>query len=367
MVSLLKHHPLPLFAAALIVPQALLAADLTFSPAALAFGGVALTESKTLTATFKNRSALAVNLTATQIEGANAAAFSQTHQCPQPLPAGASCVFTVKFKPAALTAQRASLNISTDDPAAPSVSLGLAGNTASAPLNDTGATDCGDLEHNGLPCPNNSFPGQDAEYGRDKLHPSDTNGHAGFNFTKLDATGKALPATATQWNCVRDNVTGLIWEKKPTGDGTMGNQGLHDADDSYTWYSTDSANNGGSVGYQNQGGTCYGYDAANSATYCNTEAYAKRVNKAGWCGKKDWRVPTLRELKGLADLGVRYPGPTLDKRYFPDIVINSWHWSSSPYAGISSYAWGVSFATGHSTGNSRSNRNSAIRLVRGGQ
>jgi hypothetical protein len=366
MLSLIKHHPCSLFAAALVMSQALFAADLSFSPGVLAFGNVALTESKNLTATFKNSSALAVNLTAVTFTGSNATEFSQTNQCPKPLPSGKTCVFTITFKPTTLTAHSASLNVTTNDPAVPSVVLALTGNTASAPLNDTGATQCGDLNNNGLPCPT-GFPGQDAEYGRDKLHPSDSNGHAGFNFTRLDASGKALSATATHWSCVHDNVTGLTWEKKPNGDGRMGNQGLHDADDSYTWYSTDTTSNSGSVGYANQGNTCYGYNAANSATYCNTQAYVKRVNMVGWCGKKDWRLPTHRELLGLADLSVRYPGPTIDQRYFPDLLINYWHWSSSAYSGIPDYAWGVSFATGYSTGSSRSNRNATIRLVRGGR
>ncbi len=33
-------------------------------------------------------------------------------------------------------------------------------------------------------------------------------------YTKLDAAGNDLPTGATEWTCVRDNDTGLIWEVK---------------------------------------------------------------------------------------------------------------------------------------------------------
>lgn len=62
----------------------------------------------------------------------------------------------------------------------------------------------------------------------------DSDGHAGFSFTKLDANGNELLANATDWSCVKDNVTGLIWEVKQGGNGTVGDEGLHDADDTYT-------------------------------------------------------------------------------------------------------------------------------------
>jgi hypothetical protein len=105
---------------------------------------------------------------------------------------------------------------------------------AAGPLNDTGIVTCGDASNNELPCPVADYPGQDAEYGRDVTHNDPSDGHAGFSFTKLDANGSDLPASATDWSCVRDNVTGLIWEVK-TDDG-----GLRDQDWKYTWYNPDS-------------------------------------------------------------------------------------------------------------------------------
>ena len=232
-------------------------------------------------------------------------------------------------------------------------------------LNDTGITRCGNADSNGLPCPVPNFPRQDAQYGRDKTRNVAGNGKAGFNYTKLDANGKPLPAGAKSWKCVRDNVTGLVWEKKPKGDGKIGNQGLHDADDRYTWYSTDNGNNGGSPGADNPGQTCFGYKNGQPGAYCNTEAYVNRVNAAGWCGAKDWRLPDFIELRGLADLSIPYPGPTLDTGYFPDAIV-PWYWTSSPDAHGADGAWYVDFYRGEFGGGGRHN-NHAVRLVRGGQ
>ena len=80
-----------------------------------------------------------------------------------------------------------------------------------------------------------AFPGQDPHYGRDAAAADDAlpklgRGAAGFDFTKLSATGQPLAiqdqawardaagldagseAAGTRWTCVRDHTTGLDWE-----------------------------------------------------------------------------------------------------------------------------------------------------------
>ncbi len=89
-----------------------------------------------------------------------------------------------------------------------------------------------------MACPVATYPGQDAEYGRDATHNDNSDGHAGFSFTKLDANGNTLPTTALSWSCVKDNVTGLIWEVK-TDDS-----GLQDMGNIYSWYNPDNNANG---------------------------------------------------------------------------------------------------------------------------
>ncbi|MCW5211541.1 DUF1566 domain-containing protein [Desulfobulbus sp. TB] len=239
------------------------------------------------------------------------------------------------------------------------------------PLNDTGITWSGNYkEGNNTACISSNTPdgdnvveAQDCSHGRDVTHNDDSDGHAGFSYTKLDSNGVPLvdqtaDYATTPWACVKDNVTGLIWEVKTDDNG------LHDKDDTFTWYNTNPTTNGGANGEENAtGATCFGYVSGNTATYCNTQAYVNRVNAAGWCGASDWRMPTWKELLEL----VTYDrsNPAIDIDYFPNTVSSS-VWSGSPYAGYSVIAWGVYFSSGYSNDNVRS-YNYAVRLVRDGQ
>jgi hypothetical protein len=228
-------------------------------------------------------------------------------------------------------------------------------------LNDTGITWGGDYpDGNNSTCTSNINAPQDCHQGRDATHNDDSDGHGGFSFTKLDASGNPLPASASSWSCVKDNVTGLVWEVK-TDDG-----GLHDRDDRYNWYNTDSSTNGGHPGYaDDDGDICHGYDSGDPASYCNTQAYVARVNQAGWCGAHDWRLPSREELRSLVNYAVPYPGPTIDTNYFPNEA-GSLVWSSSPRAGYSNIVWLLSFGSGYDYSHNESHHY-WVRLVRGGQ
>jgi hypothetical protein len=220
---------------------------------------------------------------------------------------------------------------------------------AAGPLNDTGIVTCGDASNNELPCPVADYPGQDAEYGRDVTHNDPSDGHAGFSFTKLDANGNDLPASATDWFCVRDNVTGLIWEVK-ADDG-----GLRDQAWTYTWYNPDPTTNGGFEGYPN-GGTCAG-------SACDTQGYVAAVNAQGLCGASDWRLPAREELHSIVSYD--RADPAIDTDYFPNTP-STWFWSASPNANYSDDAWHVHFNLG-GDGHSTKDDDRAVRLVRGGQ
>ena len=218
-------------------------------------------------------------------------------------------------------------------------------------LNDTGITSCADLSNWSLPCPVADFPGQDAESGRDVSANDDSDGHAGFSFTKVSSSGEALATSAPEWSCVRDNVTGLLWEIH-TDDG-----GLRDKDNWYSWYNPDATTNGGDAGTQN-GGQCSG------GISCDTESYVAAVNAAGLCGYHDWRLPTLTELQGLVDYGI-HEGPTIDTHFFPDTQQNV-YWSSSAVAGVTYLAWYVGFNDGAPDWHLKNGVNQ-LRLVRSGQ
>ncbi|MCI5159008.1 MAG: DUF1566 domain-containing protein [Candidatus Electrothrix sp. AUS1_2] len=240
------------------------------------------------------------------------------------------------------------------------------------PLNDTGITWSGNYTSgNNETCVSSDTPdgdnvvaAQDCSYGRDASYDNDSDGYAGFSFTKLNGNGAPLADQkadyATKpWACVKDNVTGLIWEVKTDDNG------LHDKDDKYTWYNTDPTRNGGFEGYDDHGGNiCFGYDSGEPTTYCNTQDYVKRVNAAGWCGATDWRLPTRKELESLV---VYTPyNFTIDTDYFPH-ALKSYVWSSSPHAYNVNYAWCVHFLYGSSPYENFRSNSYAIRLVRGGQ
>jgi hypothetical protein len=215
---------------------------------------------------------------------------------------------------------------------------------ALAALNDTGITTCSNNTQNGLPCPVTDFPGQDAQYGANR-----------HSFTKLDATtGSSLSDTATDHGCVRDNVTGLVWEVK-TDDGR-----LRDQDHRYTWY---DGTNGTPGNAANCGGTLL--DALGALLPCNTTNYVAAVNTVELCGANNWRMPTRKELERIMDLS-RY-SPAIDPNYFPNTpgtyFGTGYFWSGSLYASDMNQAWKVDFANGNvypaSSGSAY-----AIRLVR---
>ena len=228
---------------------------------------------------------------------------------------------------------------STTDPISTTLPTGI--------LNDTGIYRGVDYSSDkNSDCSSNINAPQDCHHGRDADSSTNDNsdGHAGFSFTKLDSNGNALTANATNWSCVQDNVTGLIWEVK-TDDG-----GIHDKDNKYQW----------------GGITAIGYESPNreGPYYSDWDVLVNGANSNELCGFDDWRVPRREELSSIVDYS-RYSA-SIDLDYFPNTISNA-YWSASPYAiHDSGYAWQVSFATGNDLPNGRFGVN-YLRLVRAGQ
>lgn len=192
---------------------------------------------------------------------------------------------------------------------------------------------------------------QDCAHGRDanKALNKDDNGYKGFNFTKLDATGKALKADAASWACVRDNVTKMVWEVKTTDGGT------HDKKWNYYFYDSqykddnDESNGGDDNAHPGVDDATAKASAATTCglTTCTTEALIKKVNTDGLCGIKDWKLPSMQALLSLVDFGrikqkkqvdgtmQDYTG-LIDERYFPNFITS---WSST----ITGYTSGFVF------------------------
>lgn len=226
-------------------------------------------------------------------------------------------------------------------------------------LNDTGMTWWATDWARNLGSEPTDYPGQDASYGRDVEQPDNSDGRAGFSFTKLDANGNPLPADAESWSCVKDNITGLIWEIKTD------NGGLRDWDWTYTWYNPDPTRNGGFAGYPDPGaGGASTFGNSNNCfdpSRCDTLKFVQDVNQSELCGATDWRIPGREELHSIED----YSGADgIDKTWFPNL--NGNYWSSSTDVHSNNSAWYVTTYTAFPTKSVSKGWGNNIRLVRGG-
>lgn len=262
-------------------------------------------------------------------------------------------------------------------------------------LNDTGVIDCGNYAFDGgshnnnvncsapigsEPLPNN----QDAHFGRDVNNNDDTDGFAGFNYSKIAADGTVLSNDATEWSCVLDNVTGLMWERKTNAID------IHGIDTVFFYFDSDYSKNGGRPGYILKDAETRepildadGKEQANKdecseseAVCLTTEEFVAETNQENLCGYADWRMPHKTELMSIVNYNAENV-PTIEANYFPFT-------KSAPY--VTSTGIGeqriaglyetrkvamVHFAAGESyyfnknfIGNSTSSRRIAARLVR---
>ena len=224
-------------------------------------------------------------------------------------------------------------------------------------FNDTGITLCGSDTENNLSCPVQGFENQDGDNGLDTLSAPNEDGDAGFSFTKLDGNGSELAESANEWACIKDNVTGLIWEAKT----------LNNKDDLFQWYNTLSFNNAGSSGHDASGeALCVGFDASDPTSYCNTQAYVDRVNAGSHCGLTNWVMPSRQELTSIVHYGE--VEPAIEALYFSNTA-TALYWSGTPTFSSSSasdFAWATSFQYG---GSAKQNKQEKlrVRLVNHGQ
>jgi hypothetical protein len=153
--------------------------------------------------------------------------------------------------------------------------------------------------------------GDDAQYGRDSVTKtnSDTDGHKGFSFTKLDSSGNPTTGTAV---CIKDNVTGLTW----------------------------SSNLGPS-------------------TFAGLEEILQQ--NANLCGLTGWRMPTIKELVSI--VSYHRINPAIDNNVFTDTE-NATYRSSTPNAADGTQIWGVNFAYGYADNSLLTDSAYQLRLVR---
>ena len=185
-------------------------------------------------------------------------------------------------------------------------------------LNDTGVDFGADyLGINNVGCNSNITAPQDCHVGRDIDNPDNSDGHAGFNLTKIAADGTELAANALTWSCVKDNVTGLIWEVKNDDFSS-----IHYRYKDFKW---------GGIGHL---GSNYG------TYYDDWDVLVSTTNSETLCGKSNWRVPNNDELLTIIDLG--FSGDRLDVNYFP--FIGGIYWTINPWVDFSKACF-VRFST----------------------
>ena len=238
-------------------------------------------------------------------------------------------------------------------------------------LNDTGITWGGNFSSGNQSFNHCSPTGfstatvQDCHIGRDAQAVAGTlskvgGGNAGFDFSKLSSVGTVLAiqnstwsnsgseSAGTQWSCVRDNHTGLVWEVKTDDNG------IHDKDNTYRW----------------GGKTAIGKEHASKegTYYSDWDNLVDGSNNAALCGFSNWRVPTKEELRSIVDYGRK--DPSIDNHYFPNTSPSrSFWWSASPFDLLISdnnSAWYLNFSSGDDRFNDRK-KEYHVRLVRSSQ
>jgi len=276
---------------------------------------------------------------------------------------------TVAIAPAVSGTETVTFTLRVEDAQGNSVDDSLTVTIKSLPiqaLNDTGvilqATDSQILSgYQG------DYPGQDGQRGQDIIHANDLSekagrGEQGFDFTRLDEMGDEVDDDNASWRCVRDNITGLIWESKTDVLTTT----LHSSSYSYSWYETDEVE--GFDGDEN------GISTSCSLTSCNTESFIAEVNVQGLCNFRDWRLPTHNELLSLLHLG-QTTAPMIDTDYFPSttdsLTVPVWYWTQDSSAdGFANEqaqnAWAIDFASGNDNFLNKSTAGK-VRLVRAGR
>ena len=212
---------------------------------------------------------------------------------------------------------------------------------------DTGQTECYDDQGRTINCPESGehFSGQDGSY---LINPP--------SYTKLDESGNMLSDSAESWAMVKDNETGLIWEKKTNKDDVSNYVNPHDADNVYAWYDSNPQTNGGVAGPYNNGK--------------NTELFIAELNSAEFGGFDDWRMPSKLELKTIAMYGPHSPGAAINEDFFPNSQYGTYeyYWTKNNYAVDTRYAWYVYFKDGSDGTNAgyKSSYSHYVRAVRGG-
>ena len=164
------------------------------------------------------------------------------------------------------------------------------------------------------------------------------------DFLKMSNDAEILELESSEWSCVLDNKSSLVWEVKSE------NEGIQYALNTYTWFDGVSGRENGTFSKN-----CYWGKS------CNTQSYIEDINKAELCTYSDWRLPTRDELKSIVD----YYGDSdilIDSLLFPNTQMDT-YWTSMSAKDNPSLAYEIPFFFGGSVVRDKT-IDTFVRLVR---
>ena len=154
-----------------------------------------------------------------------------------------------------------------------------------------------------------------------------------FDFSRLDVQGKKLPEKTGPWACVQDNKSGLVWEVKAD------DESLRHYTGTFSWYDPKA------ISSRDKGRRDKGSCHPSLRGQCDTAGYIIAMNEQQLCGKDNWRLPTVAELKTLLEMRLAPPGPLVAPATLPN-TRRSGYWTGDQGPPHSGTAWAVSFADG---------------------
>ncbi|WP_024611908.1 DUF1566 domain-containing protein [Pseudoalteromonas sp. TB64] len=229
-------------------------------------------------------------------------------------------------------------------------------------INDSGVGECYNNTQR-INCASDDFPAQDAELGRDSFAnrlDKVGKGNLAFDYTKLNEFADEVSDDSNSFSCVRDNVTGLVWEVKSVNSGTLPNTSVRDGQNHYFW----------DLGDTEFTDTSTANTTCPNGTSCGIQTYVNEVNALDFCGGTNWRVPTYTELLSLIDYGKQAQSVLIDADFFPNLPDESAlnhlrYWTSQTAAdGTSlSQAYIIDMSDGNDLAYPKNNT-AYVRLVR---
>lgn len=224
-------------------------------------------------------------------------------------------------------------------------------------------------------------------------------GEAGFRFVKIANNGMPVTASSSSYSCVNDQITGLTWQVKSATNTLTNNEadpGLpakysmdveaayNAANFSYPWEASalsgvgpgwhyGSPNNDGNsfttstdpLGFANsECGYSRAYGDRDFDLYCASGSYANETNFLKVCGKSNWVVPSVEQLRSIINYQqvsdystIASDKHALDSTFFDcateNCVINNdggdaeIYWTSSSVKGSEGLAWCINLQSGN--------------------